>query len=88
MLVWQGFIQYLRLLRLLRLMRLLKVLKIFNVLRDLFRFKPNVVRLYKLIFTVCMISHMGACGWWYIKLQQPKDTLVDFKIKNNLDVDV
>ena len=83
----QEFLQYLRLLRMLRLLRLLKVLKIFNVLRNLFRVRPNVVRLYKLVFTVCMISHLGACAWWYIKLRQPAEDLAAFKTKNNIDTD-
>ena len=80
----QGFIRYLRLLRLLRLLRISKVLKIFDVLHDLFRVPANVVRLCKLAFTVCMIAHMAECAWWYIKLQQSKEELLEFRIKNDM----
>jgi hypothetical protein len=56
-----------RLLRMLRLLRLLKVLKIFDVLRKLFRLRPNFVRLLKATFSVCMIAHVGGCAWWFIQ---------------------
>ncbi|EKX43221.1 hypothetical protein GUITHDRAFT_73391, partial [Guillardia theta CCMP2712] len=80
-----AFIRYLRLIRLLRLLRLLKVLKIFNVLRKLFHFRPNVIRLYKLVFAVCMIGHLSGCAWWLVKVQEGKEVLDKFKLVHNID---
>jgi len=80
-----AFIRYLRLIRLLRLLRLLKVLKIFNVLRKLFHFRPNVIRLYKLVFAVCIIGHLSSCAWWFVKIQEGSAVMDKFKLVHNID---
>jgi len=79
-----SFVQYMRLIRMLRMLRLLKVLKIFNVLRDLFRLRPTIIRLLKLAFTVVMIAHVGGCAWWFIKLQEGPEELRLFKEHENI----
>jgi len=79
-----AFVQYMRLVRMLRMLRLLKVLKIFNVLRDLFRLRPTIIRLLKLAFTVIMIAHIGGCAWWFIKLQEGEEELIEYKRIENI----
>lgn len=80
--------QSLRLLRMIRLLRLMKVLKLFDTLRELFNVHAHVVRLQKLVFTVCLIAHLGACCWWYIKVNfTDPEELRAFRIQHGVKVD-
>ena len=60
--------RYLRTMRMIRLLRLFKVLKIFDVLRDILRVRPAMIRLLKTGFIVFYGAHLGGCFFWLIKV--------------------
>ncbi|EKX43094.1 hypothetical protein GUITHDRAFT_140682 [Guillardia theta CCMP2712] len=76
--------RYLRTMRMIRLLRLFKVLKIFDVLRDILRVRPAMIRLLKTGFIVFYGAHLGGCFFWLIKLDNASpDALQEFRDHNN-----